>query len=151
MVSLRWLRATSCGRSLSLKFDKNGIKDLLVGLFCIATFSCSGSGPKHLCRWPWLQPKRDWRCARESPWHTKLPGCSPIRTEAPSTHLMEKGLIYRACTGDQCVFCDDERTAQAHLSYWRSHPPDGQGKRTRRLESSAGVTGCYVPLGQNVC
>ena len=39
----------------------------------------------------------------------------------------DEGLIYRACTGDQCVFCDDERTAQAHLSYWRSHPM-GKGK-----------------------
>ena len=34
----------------------------------------------------------------------------------------DEGLVYRACTGDQCVFCTDEKTAQAHLSYWRSHP-----------------------------
>jgi len=44
--------------------------------------------------------------------------------DGSTVHVFEgdEGLIYRACTGDQCVFCGDEKTAQAHLSYWRSHP-----------------------------
>jgi len=37
----------------------------------------------------------------------------------------DDGLIYRACSGERCVYCNDMETARAHLSYWGRTPARG--------------------------
>jgi len=62
-----------------------------------------------------------------------------INPDGSTVHAFDgdEDLIYRACTGDQCVFCGDEKTAQAHLSDWRI----GSTSKSKEPKPSRGTQG----------